>query len=145
MDRDREQGQCGGCGTKLNQLKQEAIHVALSRGQSLARPPFESSLSAGTLLGQSETNHGDRASREAATAVHQPRSQTYSPHSPLSPRTPQRTPQTLRRRGPKLPNPDMDRWVEEQQQLVTSKSVSSVDRVTVHPYNQVTLKAFSYH
>lgn len=145
MDREREQGQCGTCGTNLNQLKQEAIHVALSRGQSLAKPPFEPSLSTGTLLGQSEMKHGDRASREAATAVHQPRSQTYSPHSPRSPRTPQRTPQTLRRRGPKLPNPDMDRWVEEQQQLVASKSVSSADRVTTYPYNQVPLKAFSYH
>ncbi|KAK2856535.1 hypothetical protein Q5P01_005270 [Channa striata] len=136
IDREREQGQCGTCGTNLNQLKQEAIHVALSRGQSLAKPPFESSLSAGTLLGQSETKHWDRAPREAATAVHQPHSQTYSPHSPRSPRTPQRTPQTLRRRGPKMPNPDMDRWVEEQQQLVTSKCVSTANRVTVYPYHQ---------
>lgn len=143
-DRDREQGECGTCGINLNQLKQEAIHLALSRGQSLAKPPFEPSFSTGTLLGQSETKHGDRAPREAVTAVHQSRSRTHSPHSPRSPRTPQRTPQTLRRRGPKLPNPDMDRWVEEQQQMVASKSVSSTDRVSIYPHHQVPLKAFSY-
>nr|XP_033505271.1 kinesin-like protein KIF26B [Epinephelus lanceolatus] len=135
-DREREQGQCGACGVNLNQLKQEAVHLALSRGQSLAKPPFEPSFSTGTLLGQSETKHGDRAPREAATAVHQPRSRTNSPHSPRSPRTPQRTPQTLRRRGPKLPNPDMDRWVEEQQQLVASKSASGADGVSTYPYHK---------
>ncbi|KAE8287118.1 Kinesin-like protein KIF26B [Larimichthys crocea] len=135
-DRDREQGECGTCGINLNQLKQEAIHLALSRGQSLAKPPFEPSFSTGTLLGQSETKHGDRAPREAVTAVHQSRSRTHSPHSPRSPRTPQRTPQTLRRRGPKLPNPDMDRWVEEQQQMVASKSVLSTDRVSIYPHHQ---------
>lgn len=128
----------------LNQLKQEAIHLALSRGQSLAKPPFEASLSSGSLLGQSETKH-DRASRDAPMAQYQPRSQTYSPHSPRSPRTPQRTPQTLRRRGPKLPNPDMDRWVEEQQHRVTSKSAPSADGVAVYTYRQVPLKAFSHH
>ncbi|KAJ3606775.1 hypothetical protein NHX12_026294, partial [Muraenolepis orangiensis] len=31
--------------------------------------------------------------------------------------TPERTPQTLRRRAPKASNPDMNRWVAEQQQL----------------------------
>ncbi|XP_042359904.1 kinesin-like protein KIF26B [Plectropomus leopardus] len=135
-DRERDQGECGACGVNLNQLKQEAVHLALSRGQSLAKPPFEHSFSTGTLLGQSETKHGDRAPREAATAVHQPRSRTHSPHSPRSPRTPQRTPQTIRRRGPKLPNPDMDRWVEEQQQLTTSKSTSSTDGVTMYSYHK---------
>nr|XP_020472631.1 kinesin-like protein KIF26B isoform X1 [Monopterus albus] len=136
MDRQREQGRCGACGTNLYELKQEAIHLALSRGHSLAKPSFEPSFSTGTLLGRSETKHGDRAPREAATAVHQPHSQPHSPHSPRSPRTPQRTPQTLRRRGPKLPKPDMGHWVEEQQQLVTSKSVSRADRVTIYPYQQ---------
>ncbi|XP_069559195.1 kinesin-like protein KIF26B isoform X2 [Brachyistius frenatus] len=136
-EREREQGECGACGTTLNQLKQEAVHLALSRGQSLAKPSFVASLSSGTLLGQSETKHGDRASQEAATAVHQPRSRTHSPHSPRSPRTPQRTPQTIRRRGPaKPPNTDMDRWVEEQQQLVASKPVSKADGVTVYTYRQ---------
>ncbi|XP_028998054.1 kinesin-like protein KIF26B isoform X2 [Betta splendens] len=132
MDRDREQGQCGTCGTSLNQLKQQAVHVALSRGQSLAKPPFEPGLSTGSPLGQSERKHG--ASWEAAFP--QPRSQTYDHHGPRSPRTPQRTPQTLRRKGLKLPNPDMDRWVEEQQQLVASKSAPSGDRVTAFPHNQ---------
>ncbi|KAI3363624.1 hypothetical protein L3Q82_001261 [Scortum barcoo] len=137
-DREREQGECGACGVNLYQLKQEAVHLALNRGQSLAKPPFEPSFSTSMLLGQSETKHGDRAPREAATAVHQPRSHTHSPHSPRSPRTPQRTPQTLRRRGPKPPNPDMGRWVEEQQQLVASKSVSSTDDgVTIYPHHQV--------
>ncbi|KAM9339072.1 kinesin-like protein KIF26B [Symphorus nematophorus] len=136
-DRERDQGECGACGVNLNQLKQEAVHLALSRGQSLAKPPFEPGFSTGTLLGQSGTKYGDRAPREAATAVHQSRSRTHSPHgSPRSPRTPQRTPQTLRRRGPKLPNPDMDRWVEEQQQLVASKSASSTDGVATYPHHQ---------
>ncbi|XP_034383834.1 kinesin-like protein KIF26B [Cyclopterus lumpus] len=136
-DRDREQGECGACGVNLNQLKQEAVYLALSRGQPLAKPPFEPSFSTGTLLGQSETKHGDRAPWEAAaTAVHQPHSRTHSPHSPRSPRTPQRTPQTLRRRGPKLPNPDMDRWVEQQQQLAASKSASSAEGVTMYPYHK---------
>ncbi|CAK6963159.1 kinesin-like protein KIF26B [Scomber scombrus] len=140
-DREREQGECGVCGTNVIQLKQEAVHLALSRGQSLANPPFELGLSAGTLLGQSETKHGDRAPREAAMAVHQPRSRTDSPHSPRtprSPRTPQRTPQTLRRRGPKPPSHDMDRWVEQQQQLIssTTKAVSNTDAVTIYPNHQ---------
>ncbi|XP_047244706.1 kinesin-like protein KIF26B isoform X3 [Girardinichthys multiradiatus] len=135
-DRERELGQCGTCGANLNQLKQEAILLALSRGQSLAKPPFVASLSAGAVLGQSGTKHGDRFSREA---VHPPYGQTHSPHSPhspRSPRTPQRTPQTLRRRGLKLPNPDMDRWVEEQQQLVASKSGSNPDGVTMNSHHQ---------
>ncbi|XP_030577425.1 kinesin-like protein KIF26A [Archocentrus centrarchus] len=136
--RERDQGECGACGTNLIQLKQEAIHVALSRGQALAKPSFEASLSTGSLLGQSETKQGDRASREAATALHQ----SNTPQSPRSPRTPQRTPQTLRRRGPKLPNPDMGRWVEEQQQLVASKSASSANGVTTHPYHQTTDDAY---
>lgn len=134
--RERELGQCGSCGANLNQLKQEAILLALSRGQSLAKPPFGAGLSAGTALGQSGTKHGDKSSREV---VHPP----YSPRSPRSPRTPQRTPQTLRRRGPKLPNPDMDRWVEEQQQLVASKSASNPDGVTINSHHPVPLKAFS--
>ncbi|XP_017157515.1 kinesin-like protein KIF26B isoform X3 [Poecilia reticulata] len=127
--RERELGQCGSCGANLNQLKQEAILLALSRGQSLAKPPYGAGLGASTALGQSGTKHGDKSSREV---VHPP----YSPHSPRSPRTPQRTPQTLRRREPKLPNPDMDRWVEEQQQLVASKSASNPDGVTINSHHQ---------
>uniref|UniRef100_A0A3B4GZ97 Kinesin-like protein KIF26B n=1 Tax=Pundamilia nyererei TaxID=303518 RepID=A0A3B4GZ97_9CICH len=113
--RERDQGECGACGANLYQLKQEAIHVALSRGQALAKPSFEASLSTGSL--------------EALD-------QSHTPQSPRSPRTPQRTPQTLRRRGPKLPNPDMGRWVEEQQQLVASKSASRANGVTTNPYRQ---------
>ncbi|XP_034435786.1 kinesin-like protein KIF26A isoform X2 [Hippoglossus hippoglossus] len=135
-DREREQGQCSACGTNLNQLKHEAIHLALSRGQSLAKPPFEPSLSTGTLPGQSETKRGDRAPREADMAAYQPYGRTHSPHTPQSPRTPQRTPQTLRRRGPKPPNSDMDRWVEEQQHFVACKSVSKADAVTIHSHHQ---------
>ncbi|KAM9840781.1 kinesin-like protein KIF26B [Aulostomus maculatus] len=138
-DRDREQGECGSCGTNLSQLKHEAVHLALSRRHSPAKPLFESSLSASSLLGLGETKHGDRAPKEAF--AHQPHSRTHGPHSPLSPRTPrsprtpQRTPQTLRRRVPKPPNLDMDRWVEEQQQLVV-KSTSNTDGVTFHPHQQ---------
>ncbi|XP_036002951.1 kinesin-like protein KIF26B isoform X1 [Fundulus heteroclitus] len=134
--RERELGQCGACGASLNQLKQEAILLALSRGQSLAKPPPAASLSAGAVLGHSGTKHGNRFSREAVQQQQPPYGQTHSPHSPRSPRTPQRTPQTLRRRGPKLPNPDMDRWVEEQQQLVASKSVSNPDGVTMNSHHQ---------
>lgn len=134
--RERDQGECGACGTNLYQLKQEAIHVALSRGQALAKPSFEASLSTGSLFGQIEAKRGDRASREALD-------QSHTPQSPRSPRTPQRTPQTLRRRGPKLPNPDMGRWVEEQQQLVASKSASRANGVTTNPYRQVHYEPFS--
>lgn len=148
-ERERDQGECGTCGANLNQLKQEAVHLALSRGQTSAKPPFETSRSTGSLLGQSETKHGDRPLRETVTAVHQARSRTHSPHSPQSPRrpqspkTPQRTPQTLRRRGPRLPNPDMGRWVEEQQQLVASasKSMTKADGVITHRYHEVPPKS----
>lgn len=109
--RDREQGRCGSCGVNQSQLKQEAVHLALSRSSSSARPPAEPSFSLGSLL---EPGHGDQAAWEAE-------GHTHGPHSP---RTPQRTPQTLRRRGPKVPSHSMDRWVEEQQQLVASKSCS---------------------
>ncbi|KAF7659276.1 hypothetical protein LDENG_00000520 [Lucifuga dentata] len=142
-ERERDQGECGTCGANLNQLKQEAVHLALSRSQSSAKPPIGTSLNTGTLLRQNETKYGDRPLRETVTAMHQAHSRTHSPQSPRvpqSPKTPQRTPQTLRRRGPRLPNPDMDRWVEEQQQLIASasKSVSmtNVDGVTIDPYRE---------
>ncbi|KAM3860926.1 kinesin-like protein KIF26B [Diretmus argenteus] len=155
--RERDVEQCGACGAHLHQLKQEAVHLALTRehtkwaGQLSTKPPSGSSLTTGAVLKQSETKCGDRALREAAATIDalvnpQLHGRTHSPHSPRSPRTPhsprtpQRTPQSTRRRGPKLPNPDMDRWVEEQQQLVasTSKSVSmtSSDGVTIYPYHQ---------
>lgn len=137
--RDREQGRCGSCGVNQSQLKQEAVHLALNRGHALAQPIAEPSFSMGTLPGLSGTRHGDRTTWEAEAAAHQPRSHTHSPHSPRSPRTPQRTPQTLRRRGPKLPNPNMDRWVEEQQQLVASKSCS--DGVAGYHRHQVPPKS----
>ncbi|XP_039981747.1 kinesin-like protein KIF26B [Xiphias gladius] len=135
-DREREQGQCAVCDTNLNQLKQEAIHLALTRGQSLAKPPFEHSLSTGSLLRQSEPKHGDRASTEASITMQQPPCRIHSPHSQQSPRKPQRTHQTLRQRGPKLYNSDMNRWVEEQQQLVASKTLSNADGVTIYPHHQ---------
>lgn len=113
-DRERDLGRCGACSVNLSLLKQEAVHLALSRAHSLSNPFNESGFSAAALLGQN----------------------THSPHSP---RTPQRTPQTLRRRGPKLPNYNMDRWVEEQQQLVASKCSS--DGVAVYHHHQVPLKA----
>nr|XP_040015996.1 kinesin-like protein KIF26B [Gasterosteus aculeatus aculeatus] len=134
-DREREQGECGACGVNLHQLKQEAVHLALSRGQTLAEPPFEPSCSSAALLGHGRTKHGDRAPWEAAPPAPQPLSRTHTPHSPRSPRTPQRTPQTLRKRGPKLPNPDMGRWVE-QQQLVASKFASGADGVTTYPQHK---------
>ncbi|XP_034018368.1 kinesin-like protein KIF26B isoform X1 [Thalassophryne amazonica] len=136
-ERDREQGQCGSCGVNLDQLKEEAAHLALNRGQPSVKPSFEPGLSAGRPLGQSETKSGDVTLRQTAAAGHEPRSQT---HSPQSPRTPQRTPQTLRRRGPRLLNPDMNRWVEEQQQLVASAtktgSMFRSEGVSSYTYNQ---------
>lgn len=136
-DRERDQGRCGACNVNLGLLKQEAIHLALGRAHSLANPYPETGFSTATLLGQNCTKYGDRPPKDAVAAAHQPRSGTQSPHSP---RTPQRTPQTLRRRGPKLPNYNMDRWVEEQQQLVASKCGS--DGVAVYHHHQVPLKAF---
>ncbi|KAF6736644.1 Kinesin-like protein KIF26B [Oryzias melastigma] len=129
-DRDREQGQCGACGANTNLLKQEAIHLALSRSQPSAKPYHEAGLSSsGTTLGQSETKLGDGASKEP---LHQQWSRTHSPQSLQRPKTPQGTPQTLRRLGAKLPNPDMERWVEEQQQLLASKSTDGVMSNSCH-------------
>ncbi|XP_070398044.1 kinesin-like protein KIF26B, partial [Nothobranchius furzeri] len=136
-ERERELGVCGACGANLSQLKHEAIHLALSRGRSLARPQLGPGLRAGAVLGHTETKHEDRVTGEA---VHQARSQSHSPQVSRSPRTtqrtPQRTPQTLRRRGGKLPNHDMDRWVQEQQQLVGSKSTSTTDGVSLHSHHK---------
>lgn len=134
-DRERDQGRCGACSVHLSLLKQEAVHLALSRAHSLSNPFAESGFSTAALLGQN-CKYGDKPPRDAVVAAHQPRSGTHSPHSP---RTPQRTPQTLRRRGPKLPNYNMDRWVEEQQQLVASKCSS--DGVAIYHHHQVPLKA----
>ncbi|XP_061889739.1 kinesin-like protein KIF26B isoform X2 [Entelurus aequoreus] len=84
--RDRgcwDQGQCAVCGTKVHLLKQEAVRVALSRG------PTSGTMRTG--LGPSAVKLGDRSA-----------SQPHGlDHSPQSPRTPRRTPQTLRRRSPK--------------------------------------------
>uniref|UniRef100_UPI003AAD8836 kinesin-like protein KIF26B n=1 Tax=Centroberyx gerrardi TaxID=166262 RepID=UPI003AAD8836 len=143
-ERDGELGECGACGANLNQLKQEAVHLALNRDQAkwagpsaTKPPPSGSSLSTGTLLKQNETKCGDKSPRTTQRTPQSPRSPQKTPQSP---RTPQRTPQSLRRRGPKLPNPDMDRWVEEQQQLVASTaksaSMTSSDGVTIYPYHQ---------
>ncbi|XP_056150173.1 kinesin-like protein KIF26B [Lampris incognitus] len=155
---ERDQGLCGACGTHLNQLKQEAIQLALTReqgrrtGQSYTKTPLDSSLITATptrtVPRESETKGGDNAPREgtvisAALGSPQLQSRTHSPNSPRtprSPRTPQRTPQSTRRRGPKLPNPDMDRWVEEQQQLAASAaksvSMSGSNSVAIYPYHQ---------
>ncbi|KAM4633766.1 kinesin-like protein KIF26B [Polymixia lowei] len=142
-EKDGDRGGCGACGAYLTQLKQEAIHLALTR----EHPKW----SGHSMPVQRETKSGDKAPREATTAIAalasvQSHARTHSPHSPhsprtpRSPRTPQRTPQSPRRRGPKLPNPDMDRWVEEQQQLAaaTAKSVSvnSSNGVAIYPYHQ---------
>ncbi|XP_077367426.1 kinesin-like protein KIF26B [Festucalex cinctus] len=112
-DRGRELGECATCGTKLNQLKREAVHLALNRGHQLC------STRNATLLGQSNTKLGDRSASQPHGLNHCPR----------SPRTPQRTPQTLRRRVAKPPNQDMDRWVEEQHRVAP-------DGVTFYPHNQ---------
>lgn len=134
-DRERDPGRCGACSVNLSLLKQEAVHLALSRAHSLSNPFAESGFGSAALLGQT-CRYGDRPPRDAVVAPHQPRSGTHSPHSP---RTPQRTPQTLRRRGPKLPDYTTDRWVEEQQQLVASKGSS--DGVAASHHQQVPLKA----
>ncbi|XP_057678285.1 kinesin-like protein KIF26B isoform X2 [Corythoichthys intestinalis] len=112
-DRGKELGECATCGTKLNQLKHEAVHLALnsSRQSSSARNA--------TLLGPSNTKLGDRAASQPHGLNHCPR----------SPKTPQRTPQTLRRRIAKPPNHDMDGWVEEQHRVPT-------DGVTFYPHSQ---------
>ncbi|KAM9778929.1 kinesin-like protein KIF26B isoform 2-T2 [Syngnathus typhle] len=118
-DRGRELGECTTCGTKLNQLKHEAVHLALNRGHQLP------STRNATLLGQSNTKLGDRSASQPHSLNHCPQ----SPRTPRSPRTPQRTPQTLRRRLGKPPNQDMDRWVEDQHRV-------SPDGVTFYPHNQ---------
>ncbi|XP_054618147.1 kinesin-like protein KIF26B isoform X2 [Dunckerocampus dactyliophorus] len=120
-DRCRDQGECSACGTKLNHLKQEAVHLALNRGPS-------SSTRTATLLGHGNTKLGDRSASQPHSLNHSPQ----SPRTPRSPRTPQRTPQTLRQR---VPNQDMDRWVEEQQQQ-HNRGSSLTDGVTVYAHNQ---------
>ncbi|XP_061561210.1 kinesin-like protein KIF26B [Phycodurus eques] len=118
-DRGMELGECATCGTKLNQLKHEAVHLALNRGHQ------SSSARNALLLGQSNTKLGDRAASQPHSLNHCPQ----SPRTPRSPRTPQRTPQTLRRRVAKPPNQDMDRWVEDQHRV-------SPDGVNFYPHNQ---------
>ncbi|XP_061667560.1 kinesin-like protein KIF26B isoform X2 [Syngnathoides biaculeatus] len=118
-ERSRELGECATCGTKLHQLKHEAVHLALSRGHQ------PSSARNASLLGQSNTKLGDRSASQPHSLNHCPQ----SPMVPRSPRTPQRTPQTLRRRVVKPPNQDMDRWVEEQHRVPP-------DGVNVYPHNQ---------
>ncbi|XP_055005436.1 kinesin-like protein KIF26B [Boleophthalmus pectinirostris] len=134
-----EHGECSTCGTTVNDLKQEAIFLALNRGQVPTRPPFEPSFGppfpSATLLGHLDstlTKYEERPSRDFTRTLQHFRSRTHSPlrnqcspqntRAPSSPKTPQRTPQTLRRRGAKSPHRDMDRWVDEQKQLVSSKS-----------------------
>ncbi|XP_072300566.1 kinesin-like protein KIF26B [Eucyclogobius newberryi] len=134
-----EHGECSTCGTSVNQLKQEAIFLALNRGQVPTRPPFEppfepafASAPSPGQLDSTLTRHEGRPSRDFARTLQHFRSRTHSPlrnqcdpqsvTAPPSPRTPQRTPQTLRRRGAKSPHRDMDRWVDEQKQLASSKS-----------------------
>nr|XP_057947697.1 kinesin-like protein KIF26B isoform X2 [Doryrhamphus excisus] len=116
-DRCRDQGECPACGTKLNHLKQEAIHLALSRGPS-------STTRTATPPGHGNAKLGDRSSS-------QPHSLNQTPQSPRTPRSP-RTPQTLRRR---VPNQDMDRWVEEQQHQ-HHRGSSLADGVTVYAHKQ---------
>ncbi|XP_055088421.1 kinesin-like protein KIF26B [Periophthalmus magnuspinnatus] len=132
-----EHGECSTCGTSVNELKQEAVFLALNRGQVPTRPPFEPSFGPTftSLRGQLDstlTRYEDRPSRDFNRTLQHFRSRTHSPlrnqcspqntRAPSSPKTPQRTPQTLRRRGAKSPHRDMDRWVEEQKQLASSKS-----------------------
>uniref|UniRef100_A0AAV2K872 Kinesin motor domain-containing protein n=1 Tax=Knipowitschia caucasica TaxID=637954 RepID=A0AAV2K872_KNICA len=133
-----EHGECSTCGTSVNDLKQEAIFLALNRGQTPTRSPFEPSdppFASASVLGHLDptlTRYEERPSRDFTRTLQHFRSRTHSPlrnqyspqhaRPPPSPKTPQRTPQTLRRRGAKSPHRDMDRWVEEQKQLSLSKS-----------------------
>ncbi|TKS75832.1 Kinesin-like protein KIF26B [Collichthys lucidus] len=124
-DRDREQGECGTCGINLNQLKQEAIHLALSRALALVHCWDKVRQSMETeLQGKLSRLCTNRAVAPTVLTAREARGRLRGPlkHSDGG--------------GPKLPNPDMDRWVEEQQQMVASKSVSSTDRVSIYPHHQ---------
>ncbi|XP_077591549.1 kinesin-like protein KIF26B [Stigmatopora nigra] len=112
-DRSKDLGECATCGTKLNQLKHEAVHLALNNSRQ------SSSARNATVLGPSSP-------KLVARAASQPHGLN---HCPRSPKTPQRTPQTLRRRVAKPPNHDMDRWVEEQHNV-------STDGVSFYPHSQ---------
>ncbi|KAK7907360.1 hypothetical protein WMY93_015972 [Mugilogobius chulae] len=108
-------------------------------GSSTGPPPFEPSFeppfTSVSLLGQLDstlTRYEERPSRDFTRTLQHFRSRTHSPlrnqcspqntRAPPSPKTPQRTPQTLRRRVAKSPHRDMDRWVDEQKHLSSSKS-----------------------
>ncbi|KAM6964818.1 kinesin-like protein KIF26B [Aplochiton taeniatus] len=137
--RDPAQGTCNACGAHQSHLKQEAImHLALSRehakwGSLPSVKPTPGSSSTTNAAATSTTSPAmATVNPQSHSRTHSPRSSPRAPHSPRTPRSPNpRRPST---RPPKPPYLEMDRWVEEQQQLMASMSLTNSNGVTIYPY-----------
>ncbi|XP_029589011.1 kinesin-like protein KIF26B isoform X2 [Salmo trutta] len=140
---EEEQSGCDVCGAHLSQLKQEAIHLILAREERAKRAttspakPLPGSTSTKAAPSSPHLSGSARTHNSSAKPSPGPRSTTSTaPSSPrLSGFTRSQSPQkTHPRRILKSTPAEMDRWVEEQQQLASSISMSSNNGVTIFPY-----------
>ncbi|XP_055728258.1 kinesin-like protein KIF26B isoform X2 [Salvelinus fontinalis] len=140
---EEEQSGCDICGAHLSQLKQEAIHLILAREErakwatpSPAKPlPGTTS----TKAAPSSPHLSGSARTHSSSAKPSPGPRSTSSTAPSSPRLSgftrsQSTQKTHPRRILKPTPAEMDRWVEEQQHLASSISMSSNNGVTIFPY-----------
>ncbi|XP_029607955.1 kinesin-like protein KIF26B [Salmo trutta] len=137
------QSGCDVCGAHLIQLKQEAIHLILAREERAkwATPPIAKPLpgSISTKTAQSSPHLSASSRSQSSPAKPSPGSGSTTfntvapnPHLSASTRT-QNSPKTHPKRVLK-PSSGRDRWVEEQQHLASSISMSSNNGVTIFPY-----------
>lgn len=140
---EEEQSGCDVCGAHLSQLKQEAIHLILAREERAKRAttspakPLPGSTSTKAAPSSPHLSGSARTHNSSAKPSPGPRSTTSTaPSSPrLSGFTRSQSPQKPHHRRILKPTPaEMDRWVEEQQQLASSISMSSNNGVTIFPY-----------
>ncbi|XP_038823971.1 kinesin-like protein KIF26B [Salvelinus namaycush] len=140
---EEEQSGCDICGAHLSQLKQEAIHLILAREERAkwATPspakPLPGSTSTKAAPSSPHLSGSARTHSSSAKLSPGPRSTTST--APSSPRLSgftrsQSTQKTHPRRILKPTPAEMDRWVEEQQHLASSISMSSNNGVTIFPY-----------
>nr|XP_046147979.1 kinesin-like protein KIF26B [Oncorhynchus gorbuscha] len=137
-----EQSGCDVCGAHLSQLKQEAIHLILAREE---RAKWATTSPAKPLPGSTSTKaapsspHLSRSARtHSSSAKPSPGPRSTTSTAPSSPRLSgftrsQSTQKTHPRRILKPTPAQMERWVEEQQQLASSISMSSNNGVTIFP------------
>ncbi|CAB1339955.1 unnamed protein product, partial [Coregonus sp. 'balchen'] len=140
---EEEQSGCDVCGAHLIQLKQEAIHLILAREERAkwATPPIAKPLpgSISTKTAQSSPHLSAFSRSQSTPAKPSPGSGSTTfntvapnPHLSASSRT-QNSPKTHPKRVLK-PSSRIDRWVEEQQHLASSISMSSNNGVPIFPY-----------